>query len=188
MDDRQTRIEMLEQEIAALPIGYISRKNIRGKVKLYHQWTENGKKKSKYLDDDTAAELSALIEKRRSLEKEMRELRKQLPKQKRTTAEDTYTFKSDVLIGKALKPLAESVRGFERRSCFAELESFLERGYPGKVFILYGLRRTGKTTLIRQAIASLSARDFDRAAFIQVKPGITLGEINADLRWLRDHD
>lgn len=188
MDDRQTRIEMLEQEIAALPIGYISRKNIRGKVKLYHQWTENGKKKSKYLDDDTAAELSALIEKRRDLEKELRELRKQLPKQKRTTAEDTYTFKSDVLIGKALKPLTESVRDFERRSCYAELEAFLERSYPGKVFILYGLRRTGKTTLIRQAIASLSARDFDRAAFIQVKPGITLGEINADLRWLRDHD
>ena len=43
MDDRQTRIAMLEQEIAALPIGYISRKNIRGKVKLYHQWKENGK-------------------------------------------------------------------------------------------------------------------------------------------------
>ena len=33
MDDRQTRMSMLEQEIAALPIGYISRKNIRGKVK-----------------------------------------------------------------------------------------------------------------------------------------------------------
>ena len=141
MDDRQTRIAMLEQEIAALPIGYISRKNIRGKVKLYHQWTENGKKKSKYLNDDTAAELSALIEKRRSLEIELRELRKQLPKQKRATEENTYTFKSDVLIGKALKPLTESVRGFERRSCFAELESFLERGYPGKVFILYGLGR-----------------------------------------------
>ena len=188
MDDRQTRIAMLEQEIAALPIGYISRKNIRGKVKLYHQWTENGKKKSKYLNDDTAAELSALIEKRRSLEIELRELRKQLPKQKRATEENTYTFKSDVLIGKALKPLAESVRGFERRSCYRELENFLEQSYPGKVFILYGLRRTGKTTLIRQAIASLPDREFDRAAFIQVKSGIALGEINADLRWLRDHD
>ena len=72
MDDRQNRVAALEQEIAALPIGYISRKNIRGKVKLYHQWTENGKKKSKYLDDATAAELSALIEKRRSLEKDAR--------------------------------------------------------------------------------------------------------------------
>ena len=188
MDDRQTRIAMLEQEIAALPIGYISRKNIRGKVKLYHQWTENSKKKSKYLDDDTAAELSVLIDKRRSLEKELRELKKQLPKQKRATTEDTYPFKSDVLIGKALRPLTESVRGFERRACYAELESFLERSYPGKVFILYGLRRTGKTTLIRQTIASLSDSDFERTAFIQVKPGITLGEINADLRWLRDHD
>jgi hypothetical protein len=87
MDDRQTRMSMLEQEIAALPIGYISRKNIRGKVKLYLQWTENGKKKSKYLDDDTAAELSVLIEKRRSLEKELRELGKQLTKPKRATAE-----------------------------------------------------------------------------------------------------
>ena len=187
MDDRQNKVAVLEQEIAALPIGYISRKNIRGKIKQYHQWTEDGKKKSKYLDDSTAAELSELIEKRRNLEKELRELKKQLPKQKRTTIEDAYTFKADVLIGKALKPLAESVRGFERRSCYAELESFLEQNYPGKVFILYGLRRTGKTTLIRQAIASLSERDFDRAAFIQVKPGITLGEINTDLRWLRDH-
>ena len=132
--------------------------------------------------------MSVLIEKRRSLEKELRELGKQLTKPKRATAEETYTFKSDVLTGKALKPLAESVRGFERRSCYTELESYLERSYPGKVLILYGLRRTGKTTLIRQAIASLSERDFSRAAFIQVKPGITLGEINADLRWLRDHD
>lgn len=42
------QIEALEMEIAALPAGYISRKTINGKVKLYHQWTENGKKKSKY--------------------------------------------------------------------------------------------------------------------------------------------
>ena len=188
MDERQDRAAELEREIAALPIGYISRKNIRGKVRLYHQWTENGKKKSKYLDDETAAKLSVLIEKRRDLEKELRDIRQQLPKQKRTAAEDTYAFKSDVLVGKALKPFAESVRGFERRFCYAELESYLEGSYPGKVFILYGLRRTGKTTLIRQAITSLPGSDFDRAAFIQVKPGITLGEINADLRWLRDHD
>ena len=188
MDDRQNRAAGLEQEIAALPVGYISRKTIRGKARLYHQWTENGKKKSKYLDDDTAAELSALIDKRRSLEKELRELRKQLPKQKSTTAGNAYAFKTDVLIGKALRQFTESVRGLERRSCYAEMENFLQQSYPGKVLILYGLRRTGKTTLIRQAIASLPESDFDRAAFIQVKPGITLGEINADLRWLRDHD
>ena len=188
MDDRQKMVEALEKEIVALPIGYISRKMIRGKVRQYHQWTEGGKKKSKYLDDTTAAELSVLIEKRRSLEKKLRELKKQLPKQKRQNTDEAYAFKSDVLIGKALKTLTESVHGFERRSCYMELENFLKRSHPGKVFILYGLRRTGKTTMIRQAIASLSERDFDKAAFIQVRPGITLGEINVDLCWLRDHD
>ncbi len=64
------------------------------------------------------------------------------------------------------------------------LEDYLERGYTGKVFILYGLRRTGKTTLIKQAIASLSLSDFSKTAFIQVNPGDTLGDINADLKWL----
>lgn len=188
MDDLNAKAQKLEREISALPKGYISRKNIYGKTKLYHQWTEDGKKKSKYLDDTAAAEMTVLIDRRRILEKELREIKKTLPKPKKQSAEDAYTFKSDVLIGKALKPLAESVRGFERRSCYAELEGFLERSYPGKVFILYGLRRTGKTTLIRQAIASMQECEFNRTAFIQVKPGITLGEINSDLKWLRDHE
>ena len=48
MNKNKDQIEALEAEIAALPIGYISRKTINGKVKQYHQWTENGKKKSKY--------------------------------------------------------------------------------------------------------------------------------------------
>lgn len=188
MEELITRMHELEQEISALPKGYISRKTIRGKVRQYLQWSEEGKKKSKYLDDSAATELAVLIEQRRSLEKELRELRKQLPKAKTVPEEESYIFKSDVLFGKALRSLADSVRGFERRSCYSQLESYLERDYPGKVFILYGLRRTGKTTLIRQAIASLSERDFNRTSFIQVKPGITLAEINSDLKWLRDHE
>ena len=32
------QIEALEMEIAALPVGYISRKTINGKVKLYRQF------------------------------------------------------------------------------------------------------------------------------------------------------
>ncbi len=187
MDYPADREQELIQQISSLPIGYISRKNIRGKVRLYHQWTENGKKKSKYLDDAAADKLGGLIRKRRELEAELRGIRKKLPGTKKATAEKPYAFKSDVLTGDALRPLAESVRGLERRSCYGELERYLKQSVPGKVFILYGLRRTGKTTLIRQAIASMPEEDFNRAAFIQVKPGITLGEINADLRRLRDH-
>ena len=54
MSGKDDRIEALEAEISALPIGYISRKTINGKIKQYHQWTENGKKKSKYVDDESA--------------------------------------------------------------------------------------------------------------------------------------
>ncbi len=38
------KIQELERQIAALPIGYISKKTINGKTRYYHQWTENGKK------------------------------------------------------------------------------------------------------------------------------------------------
>ena len=41
------KIKKLESEIASLPSGYISKKNIKGSVKKYYQWTEDGKKKSK---------------------------------------------------------------------------------------------------------------------------------------------
>ena len=47
MDDLNTLAKRLDDEIAALPAGYISRKNIRGKVQYYLQWKEDGKLKSK---------------------------------------------------------------------------------------------------------------------------------------------
>lgn len=185
MQNTDERIRDLEIAIATLPTGYISKKTIKGKIKKYHQWTEDGKKKSKYLDDDSAAEMETLIEERRSLQKELRELRKSLPaRTKRSTSGNS--FKTSVLIGAALKKYVDPIRKYQRRDCFDVLEEYLERGYTGKVFILYGLRRTGKTTLIKQAIASLSLSDFSRTAFIQVNPRDTLGDINADLKLLSE--
>ena len=37
------RIREIEAELAGLPAGYISRKQIKGKERLYLQWNENGK-------------------------------------------------------------------------------------------------------------------------------------------------
>ena len=65
MDNLQEKIAQLEKEIEKLPHGYISRKTINGKIRQYHQWTENGKKKSKYLNNDDATIMAELIEKRR---------------------------------------------------------------------------------------------------------------------------
>ena len=45
------RITELEREIALLPVGCISRKQIRGIIRYYLQWNENGKLKSKYIPE-----------------------------------------------------------------------------------------------------------------------------------------
>ena len=71
MNHQEIQNELLQvrKEIAELPSGYISKKNINGKTRYYLQWVENGKKKSKYVDDVFADDLRAKIEKRRELQK-----------------------------------------------------------------------------------------------------------------------
>ena len=184
------QIEALEAEIAALPAGYISRKNINGKTRLYYQWTENGKKHSKYLDDETAGKMEALIEKRRELQQQLRTARALLPKgiPARKTAKAVHAFRTSVSTGSALHRFVTPVAEYRRRDGYNALENYLYQETDGKVFILYGLRRTGKTTLIRQAIGAMSPDDFDCAAFVQVKPGDTLGDIDFDMRWMAEND
>ena len=183
------QIEALEMEIATLPVGYISRKTINGKVKLYHQWMENGKKRSKYLDDQTAEQLQILIDKRRELQQQLRTAKELLPKgtPARKTPKAVHEFKTTVSIGNALERFVKPVAEYRRRDGYHDLEEYLYRDSFGKVFILYGLRRTGKTTLIRQAIGAMKPEDFDRAAFIQVRPGDNLGDVNFDLKWLEEN-
>ena len=190
MNKSKDQIEALEAEIAALPIGYISRKTINGKVKLYHQWTENGKKKSKYLDDKTAVQMQALIDKRRELQQQLRTARALLPKDKpaKKAPNAVYQFKTKVSVGNALQRFVKPVADLRQRDGYGELENYLYHNSDGKVFILCGLRRTGKTTLIRQAIFAMAPETFEQAAFIQITPGDDLGDINSDMKWLEEND
>ena len=66
------RIAELTAKIASLPKGYISKKAIGGQVYFYHQWSENGSKKSCYLKDDEIAGLSEQIEERKALQAELK--------------------------------------------------------------------------------------------------------------------
>ena len=52
------------------------------------------------------------------------------------------------------------------------------------MFILFGLRRTGKTTLIRQTLANMTDADIKKAAFIQITAKNTLADVNKDLKYL----
>lgn len=47
---------------------------------------------------------------------------------------------------------------------------------------MYGLRRTGKTTIMGQAIAELDEKEFEKTAFLQVRACDTLAQINKELK------
>ena len=58
---KEKEIEALEKEIEALPVGYISKKNIHGKIRYYRQWTESGKIKSQYIKEEELEEIQEQI-------------------------------------------------------------------------------------------------------------------------------
>ena len=53
-----------------------------------------------------------------------------------------------------------------------------------RVLVLYGLRRTGKTTLVRQLIGEMDAAHRAKTAFVQVNARHTLADVNHDLKLL----
>ena len=87
-------------------------------------------------------------------------------------------FRTNVVTGAALVALTRGVAGFEKRDCFAELKSFISRDADGRIAILYGLRRTGKTTLIFQMIRELPAAE---TAYIKVKTTDNMSLLTKDL-------
>ena len=71
-------------------------------------------------------------------------------------------FETNVITGSALLEFAKGVDGWEKRDCYAKLEQYLYGGGRDRVCLLYGLRRTGKTTLLRQAILNMSEEQRQR--------------------------
>lgn len=61
----------LEQQIANLPVGYISKKNIHGSTCYYRQWKENGKVKSQYIPNDQVDYVALQINKRKELQEQL---------------------------------------------------------------------------------------------------------------------
>ena len=75
MSDTAKRIAELEKELAESINGYISRKVIKGKERFYLQWTENGKLKSRYIKTGELEQTKALVERRKSLQAELKKLK-----------------------------------------------------------------------------------------------------------------
>lgn len=179
----QAKIADLEQQIAALPAGSVTKKTIRGNVYFYHRWTENKKRREKYIPAEEVDSFRKQIERRKALEKELKALQKQLPK-KSVSAATAHTFATNIRTGEALRTFSSSVRRYRKRECFRQLHDYIYGELQDKVFILYGLRRTGKTTMIRQIFAGMSDAELSKAAFIQITARDTLADVNRDLKML----
>jgi len=70
------KADELRREIAKLPSGYISKKTISGKEYLYYQYSESGKKKSRYLPPEEAEIMAAQMEKKKLLKAQLKALTK----------------------------------------------------------------------------------------------------------------
>ena len=181
LSEMQARAAELEQLIADLPAGSITKKTVSGKEYFYHRWTEDKKRREKYIPADELEDFRAQIEQRKALERELKALKKQLPKGKSV---DTSAFTTNARTGEALHSFASPVRAYRKREYFRQLHDYIYGGQQDKVFILYGLRRTGKTTMIRQIFAEMSEAELAKVAFIQITARDTLADVNRELKLL----
>ena len=174
------RIEELKSEIKKLPSGYISHKTIYGKERCYYQWREDGKLKSKYIKEGEYEGLRKDIEKRREYQEELKKLQKLAPE----TIEDDLVYSTNVMTGEDLYNHAKLASEYDKRDKYDLLEKYLYGRQEDRVCVLYGLRRTGKTTMIRQAILSMSDEDRAKAVYIKITANDTMADLNFDLKKL----
>ena len=96
--------------------------------------------------------------------------------------EKSCEYHTNVVAGEALQTLIRHVRKFQKRDCFSLLSRYIEKNTEGKIAILYGLRRTGKTTLLFQMIGELPA---DETAYIKIRTSDNMSLLTRDLEQLR---
>lgn len=89
-------------------------------------------------------------------------------------------------IGKELKEFADKSKELKKRDCFKDLQDFIHSEHDGKVLCLYGLRRTGKTTLIRQCIGEMAEEERSKSAYILVTKNSTFWDIKHTLDELKE--
>ena len=93
----------------------------------------------------------------------------------------TTEFHTNVVTGTGLQALANSVVKYGKRDCFSTLQKFVNGSYDGKICILYGLRRTGKTTLLFQMLSELP---IEKTAYIKVQTTDDMSRLTKDLKAL----
>ena len=169
-------------EMEILPTGNITYKKINGREYAYYQWRENGKQHTRRTKGEEFEQLSSQIERRKELQK----LIKNVELSKVDLEKKDAQFRCTTRIGDALERFVQPVIKWRKRECYQQLYDYIYGDVSDRVFILYGLRRTGKTTLIRQLIADMDMAMKSKSVFIQIQDTKILDDVNQDLRILEE--
>ncbi len=195
MKDKSEYISELLVEISRLPKGNITYKNIRGKRRMYLQWYEDGVKKSTYVKKADEEDIENKVKRRKELEQKLR-MEAYIGKMagddqdhdillsgygKRNGTEEAFEMR--VVRGDSLAAMSRGVGRYGRRECYDLLDRYLRSDSHGKVCLIYGLRRTGKTTLVLQAISEL---ELDEVAYIKALSTDNMAMLNRDLKKLEE--
>lgn len=169
-------------EIETLPTGGITYKKINGKEYAYYQWREDGKQHTRRTKDEELEQLSKQIERRKVLQN----LIKNIDNQEINEEKPVSQFRCTVRIGEELERFVKPVAKWVKRECYQKLHDYVYGDIHDRVYILYGLRRTGKTTLIRQLISEMDTSMRSKTVFIQIQDNKTLDDVNRDLKVLEE--
>ena len=185
----EKEINEIKRQITSLPPGNITIKHINGKEYEYWQYRDNNKQVTKRVKGEELDILRKQINERKHLESLLKSELVVAPVPAvvgGTTIGSSFVsnFYSYVRLGDELKLFSEPVKGYRKRDCFTELENYLYSPVNDRVLILYGLRRTGKTTMIRQAVYDMDDSKIKQTAFVQIRTGDKVERIYKDLREL----
>lgn len=169
-------------EIETLPTGGITYKKINGKEYAYYQWREDGKQHTRRTKDEELEQLSKQIERRKVLQNLIKNIDNQEINEEKLVSQ----FRCTVRIGEELERFVKPVAKWVKRECYQQLHDYVYGDIHDRVYILYGLRRTGKTTLIRQLISEMDTSMRSKTVFIQIQDNKTLDDVNRDLKVLEE--
>ena len=184
MKNLNEQIRELENRIAKLPQGSVTYKTIRGKKQPYLQWTEKGKSKCCYIKKEEREMVMEQVALRRVLQEELKDLKARMPSL--ALRMPNAAFETNVVFGSNLYAMTVSVREWEKRACFEKLLKYINGTVYDRVCLIYGLRRTGKTTMIRQALCEMNEEQLGKAVYIKARSVDTMVAMNRDLQKLQE--
>lgn len=96
-------------------------------------------------------------------------------------------YETKIVYGDNLRKMVKTVKGLKKRDCFGRIEKFLHGTDRTRVCALYGLKRTGKTTLLLQTIAEMSEEEFSKCFYAKMNTENTMAQITRDLEKMFDN-